>query len=262
MTDFFMPREPAQEALDLELRLLVETVYGPPVRSLPGLDVGMAYWGAINEFPYGGDMVDVFQYGNGRTSLAVVDISGHGIRAATHAGLTKHALRAFASQGYGAVDAIRALNRLCIENCAFENENEFFATAFFAIIDARRESMDYVSAGHEAAYIVTSDGHRMLEATGPILGLLDDDHSFQQRTLKLETGDTFIAVTDGFTEARNEQGAFLGRHALAKVIERNRELSAEQQAQSVTATAYDYAGPRLQDDVAALVVKVLQQSAS
>ena len=101
----------------------------------------------------------------------------------------------------------------------------------------------------------------MLDATGPIVGLLDDDYSFEQRMIELRTGDTIVAVTDGFTEARNERGAFLGAHALAKVIERNAALTAEQQAQSITACAYGYAGPRLKDDVAALVVKILQQGA-
>jgi serine phosphatase RsbU (regulator of sigma subunit) len=248
-----------EAAIDVELRLIVEAVYGPPIRKLAGLDIGRAYWGASMVLPYGGDIVDVFQYGDGSTSLAVVDISGHGIRAATHAGLAKHALRAYVSQGYSAIEAIRGLNRLCIENCAFEDEIEFFATAFFAIINARRDSMQYVSAGHEAAYIVTPEGHRMLDATGPIIGLLDDDHAFQQKTISLNAGDTLAVVTDGFTEARNEHGVFLGANALAKVVERNAALTAEQQAQSITASAYGYAGPRLKDDVAALVVKVVQQ---
>jgi len=249
--------DPAGTTLASELRVLVEAVYGPDVREFAGLDVGRAYWGARSDFPYGGDLVDVFQYGNGRTSIAVVDISGHGIRAATHACLIKHALRAYVSQGYSAAGAIRALNRLCIENSAFDGELDFFATAFFAIIDAQHESMQYVSAGHEAAYIVTSDGHQQLEATGPLLGLLDDDYSFSQSTLEIRTGDTIVAVTDGFTEARSEDGVFLGAHALVNVVDRNSALSAQQQAQSITASAYGYAGPRLRDDVAALVVKIL-----
>ncbi len=64
-------------------------------------------------------------------------------------------------------------------------------------------------------------------------------------------------MTDGFTEARSEDGAFLGAHALVNVVDRNSALSAQQQAQSITASAYGYAGPRLRDDVAALVVKIL-----
>jgi len=244
------------EELDVELRWLVEDVYGPAVRDLPGLDVGRAYWGATPAFPYGGDVVDVFRYGNGCTSIAVIDISGHGIRAAKHAGLIKHALRAYASQGSDAVGAIRALNRLCIENCSFEGESEFFATAFFAIVDAERDTMHYVSAGHEAACLVRGDGCRFLNATGPILGLMDDERAFRQETLTLESGDIVAAVTDGFTEARNEQLEFLGAAALAGVIERNRDRTAEEQAEAVVRHAFAYGGPRLADDVAAAVIRV------
>ncbi len=246
----------AEPSLQTEMRLLVESVYGPPVRRLPGLDVGRAYWGATKGFRYGGDMADVFHYGNGCTSLAVVDISGHGIRAARYAGLAKYALRAYASQGFDALESVRALNCLCIENSTFEGEHEFFATVFFAIVDAGRQTMQYVSAGHEAAYIVTPDGPRMLHATGPIVGLMDDDDAFGQATVRLEHGDIFAAVTDGFTEARNESLVFLGADALVEVIERNRAREAEQQAEAVTRYAYEYAGSRLEDDIAALVVKV------
>jgi serine phosphatase RsbU (regulator of sigma subunit) len=246
----------AEEALDVELRWLVEDVYGPSVRDIPGLDIGRAYWGATPAFPYGGDVVDVFRYGNGCTSVAVIDISGHGIRAAKHAGLTKYALRAFASQGYGAAQAIRALNRLCIENCTFEGESEFFATAFFGIIDVEGRSMEYVAAGHEAACLLRGDGARFLDATGPILGLLDDDRSFRQETIALEPGDIVAAVTDGFTEARNERLEFLGPLPLADVLRQTRDRSAEEQAQTIVRHAFTHAGPRLADDVAAVVLHI------
>jgi serine phosphatase RsbU (regulator of sigma subunit) len=244
------------------MRHIVESIYGPPVRRLPGLDVGRAYWGATKGFRYGGDMVDVFHYGNGRTSLAVVDISGHGIRAARHAALAKYALRAYASRGLDPLDSIRALNRLCIENCTFENEYEFFASAFFGVVDVGRQTLQYVSAGHEAAYIIADDGPRMLPATGPIVGLMDDDDAFRQKTVSLAHGDIFAAVTDGFTEARDARLSFLGADALVEVIERHRAFEAEQQAEAVTRYAFEYAGERLHDDVAALVIKVETQNAA
>jgi sigma-B regulation protein RsbU (phosphoserine phosphatase) len=243
-------------SLETELQRIVESVYGPPVRRLPGLDVGRAYWGATKGFRYGGDMVDVFHYGDGSTSLAVVDISGHGIRAARYAALAKYALRAYASRGMNPVESVRALNRLCIENSEFESEDEFFATAFFAIVDAGRRTMQYVSAGHEAAYVIAPGGQRSLAATGPIVGLMDDDAAFGQETVALELGDIVAAVTDGFTEARNDALVFLGADALVDVIERHRGFEAERQAEAVTRHAFEYAGERLQDDVAALVVKV------
>jgi serine phosphatase RsbU (regulator of sigma subunit) len=246
----------AENELQTEMRLIVESLYGPSVRRLPGLDLGRSYWGATKEFRYGGDMVDIFHYNDGRTSLAVVDISGHGILAARHAGLAKYALRAYASRRYSALDSVRALNRLYYENSVFEGDPEFFATTFFAIVDPERQSMQYVSAGHDAACVVRPSGAQILDATGPIVGLMDRDDEFGQDEVPLGHGDIFAAVTDGFTEARDERSAFLGAEALARVIELNRHLKAEQQAVAITRYAYEYAGARLQDDVAALVMKV------
>ena len=70
---FVLPRHPrefdadatplSENALQTEMRLIVEALYGPPVRRLPGLDIGRAYRGAEGEFRYGGDVVDVFHYG-------------------------------------------------------------------------------------------------------------------------------------------------------------------------------------------------------
>ena len=91
---------PADEnLLQAAMREIVESLYGPPVRRLPGLDIGRAYRGAEGEFRFGGDVVDVFHFGAGYTSLAVVDITGHGMPAARNAGLAKHALRARFSHG-------------------------------------------------------------------------------------------------------------------------------------------------------------------
>ena len=239
------------------MRRIVESIYGPAVRRLPGLDIGRAYLNATNEeFRYGGDLVDVFHYGSGLTSLAVVDITGHGIHAAMYAGLAKHALRAYASRGFTARDAVRALNRLCIENSIFEADEEFFATVFFGIVDADRRTMHYVSAGHEAAYVVSSDKATMLAATGPIIGLFDDDSAFDHGVVRFSHDSILAAVTDGFSEARNARQEFLGTEALLNVIEQYRSCEAEEQAEALTRYAYEYANEQLHDDVAALVVKV------
>jgi serine phosphatase RsbU (regulator of sigma subunit) len=246
----------AENALQAEMRRIVEGVYGPPLRNLPGLDVGRAYRGAGDEFRYGGDIVDVFHYGAGYTSLAIVDISGHGILAAANAGLAKYALRAYASRGLDARDSVRALNRLCIESSAFEGNDEFFATVFFAIVPPDRRTMQYVSAGHEAAYLIAPQGPRMLPATGPIVGLMDSDAAFDHRSVELDPGSIFAAVTDGFSEARNARLEFLGAEALVEVILRNRAREAERQAEAVTLRAYEHSNEQLRDDVAALVVKI------
>ncbi len=244
------------DPVQAELRRIVESIYGPPIRRLPGLEIGRAYLNAAREpFRYGGDLVDVFHYGNGLTSLALVDITGHGIYAAMNAGLAKHALRAYASRGLSARDSVRSLNRLCIENSVFESDDEFFATVFFGIIDANRKTLQYVSAGHEAAYVLEDDRAIQLSATGPIIGLMDDDSAFDHGTVQLTDGSILAAVTDGFSEARNAEREFLGSDVLVDIVDRYRAYEAEQQAEALTRCASDFADEQLHDDVAALVVK-------
>ena len=116
--------------------------------------------------------------------------------------------------------------------------------------------MEYVSAGHDAAYLINSGRTQALGGTGPIIGLMDNDAAFESRLVRLRRGSIIAAVTDGFSEARDASRTFLGSDALAEVILRNRVREAEQQAQAVTQFAYEYANGLLHDDVAALVVKV------
>jgi sigma-B regulation protein RsbU (phosphoserine phosphatase) len=256
-------RLPADSPLQTELRRIVESIYGPPLQRLPGLEVGRAYRNAAHSaFRYGGDLVDVFHFGDGMTSFAMVDIAGHGVHAAMNAGLTKYALRAYASRGLNARDAVRALNRLCIENSTFEADEEFFATVFFGIVDKERKTMQYVSAGHEAAYVFERNDALPLPATGPIVGLIDDDAAFEHHVVRLSDGAILAAVTDGFSEARNDKFEFLGPSALVEVVERHRSLEAGQQAEALTRHAFEYAGELLHDDVAALVVKVQTAAAA
>ncbi len=176
--EFGMDLDSGENTLQTEMRLIVEALYGPPVRKLPGLDIGRAYRGALNDSRFGGDIVDVFYYDHGCTSVAVVDITGHGMRAATHAGLIKHALRAYASKGFDALESVQALNKLFIENSAFEEDDETFATVFFAIIQPDRRSMQYVAAGIESMAHLHHERGDMLPATGPIIGLIDDPAAF------------------------------------------------------------------------------------
>jgi serine phosphatase RsbU (regulator of sigma subunit) len=235
----------------------VENVYGPSIRRLPGLEIGRAYLSAEKEdFLYGGDLVDVFHYGNGLTSMAMVDITGHGIYAATYAGLAKHALRAYASRGFSARKCVRALNRLCIENSLFESVEGFFATAFFGIVDAERRTLQYVSAGHEGAYLLEPSGAIQLAPTGPIIGLKDDHTAFDHSVLRIGAGSIIAAVTDGFSEARDKNREFLGADAVVDVVELYRSYNAERQAEALTRYAFEFTDGHLHDDVAALVVKI------
>lgn len=250
-------QERPPDALQTEMRRIVENIYGPPQLRVPGLEIGRAYLNAWREnFRYGGDVIDVFHYGKGLTSLAMVDISGHGIDAAMYAGLTKHALRAYASRGFSARKCVRALNRLCIDNSLFEAVDDFFATVFFAIVDSQRLTIEYVSAGHEAAFLIEPNQSVQLATTGPVIGLPGDPPLFEHSVVKISEASILAAVTDGFSESRNARGDFLGAESVIDVIQAMHSGDAVQQAEALTRRAFDFAEGHLHDDVAALVVKL------
>jgi sigma-B regulation protein RsbU (phosphoserine phosphatase) len=243
--------------IQIGLREIVRHIYGRGTPQLPGLDIGRSYLGTADDFIYGGDLVDVFHHASGCTSLAVVDITGHGIHAAMYAGLVKHALRAYFSQGGTALQTVQAFNHLCIANSAFEGEEDLFATLFFGVIDSDRRTITYVSAGHHTAYLIAPFKVTALGASGPIIGLLDDKLEFSSKRISVSAGDTLAIVTDGFTEARNEEGIFLGSKALADIILADPHRNAQLTAEAIIRRAYDYTQHNNHDDVAALVVKIV-----
>lgn len=250
--------EAIETAIQMKLREIVESVYGGAVPKPPGLDVGRSYLGTAHDFAFGGDLVDVFRYRDGSTAIAVVDITGHGVAAAMHAGLIKHALRAYVCQGLTVLQAVRALNHLCIENGASDGTEDLFATVFVGAIDRDHRTLSYVSAGHRTAYLIDPFTITTLNACSPIIGLLDDELEFSSRTVRLWAGDLIAIVTDGFTEARNANGEFLGSHALADVILSDINKNAQALADAITQRAFDYSQQDNHDDVAALVVKIMK----
>jgi len=261
MNDPLAARRVAPEAtetdIQMKLRAIVESVYGGPPPKLPGLDIGRSYLGTTHDFAFGGDLVDVFHHGAGSTALAVVDITGHGVSAAMHAGLIKHALRAYFSQGLTVVQALRALNHLCIENSAFDGAEDVFAAVFVGVIDRDHRTLTYVSAGHRTAYVIEPLKVTTLDACSPIIGLLDDELEFTSKMVTLSAGDIIAIVTDGFSEARNPKGDFLGSKALIALISADRDQPAQALAEAVTQRAYDYTQQDNHDDVGVLVVKIV-----
>ena len=63
---------------------------------LPGLRMAARYLPAAQESAVGGDWYDVIQLGHRRLGLAIGDVAGHGMAAATYMGQLRSAMRAYA----------------------------------------------------------------------------------------------------------------------------------------------------------------------
>jgi sigma-B regulation protein RsbU (phosphoserine phosphatase) len=92
-------------------RTLVEHLFPPQVRHLPGLEIALAYRQAGNREHVGGDIIDVYRLLDKSTILSIADISGKGVKAAVDAALVKYSMRAYASEGFPPESILRSLNR-------------------------------------------------------------------------------------------------------------------------------------------------------
>ncbi len=149
----------------------------------------------------GGDFYDAV---NTRDGLAVVlaDVSGKGVSAALMASTLQGMIYSHLSAGMSLLDVVTAVNRFFTEKMGGER----YATLL--LVRLRRDGeLEYVNCGHVPPLLVCgSEVIRPTHGNVPV-GLLADA-TFESSTCQMKSGDRFILVTDGVTEAENAMGDF------------------------------------------------------
>lgn len=149
----------------------------------------------------GGDFYDAV---NTKDGLAVVlaDVSGKGVSAALMASTLQGMIYSHLIAGMSLLDVVTAVNRFFTERMGGEK----YATLL--LVRLRRDGeLEYVNCGHVPPLLVCA-GEVMRPPHGNVpVGLLAAA-SFESATCQMKSGDRFILVTDGVTEAENAAGDF------------------------------------------------------
>lgn len=149
----------------------------------------------------GGDFYDAV---NTKEGLAVVlaDVSGKGVSAALLASTLQGMIYSHLSAGAPLLDVAIAVNRFFTEKMAGEK----YATLLIARL-RRDGELEYVNCGHVPPLLVCgNEVIRPPHGNVPV-GLLADA-TFESAICQMKSGDRFIMVTDGVTEAENSMGDF------------------------------------------------------
>ncbi|MFC5949823.1 SpoIIE family protein phosphatase [Pseudonocardia lutea] len=160
-----------------------------------GVEVAVRYVPAAQNTEIGGDFYEVVELGEGRLLLAIGDVSGHSIHAATVMVELRHALRAYAVEGHGP-SAI--LNRL--EDMLRRYHPREFATVCVMVLDTAQDVVTVANAGHLAPLLASPEGTVPLAARGPMLGLRRPHEA--DSVLALPPRWTLVLYTDGLVEKR------------------------------------------------------------
>jgi len=129
--------------------------------------------------------------------VAVGDVGGHSLHAATVMAELRHATRAYIAEGHGPAAVLDRLNELMARLIPGE-----IATMCLLSIDITTGHARLANAGHPPPVISGAGGVRLLTDRSPLLGIVVRP-AFEV-TFDLEEADTIVLYTDGLIEIRNE----------------------------------------------------------
>ena len=147
----------------------------------------------------GGDWYDVFPLRDGRIAFSIGDVCGHGIDAAVKMGEAKQAIFVAASLGDPSPASVfsHANDVIFLNNCQVS-----ITTAVYGIIDSRRRTVNYASAGHHPPILVRKDASaKILPNHGFPLGVEERmPERIQEHSFAYELGSILVLYTDGLIE--------------------------------------------------------------
>lgn len=210
---------------------------------------------SVPAWEVGGDFYDFIPIGGDRWGLVVADVSGKGVPAALFMALSRILVRANAVGDITVSEAIRRTNDLIVES----DRSSMFVTLFYGVLDPKRRTLTYVSAGHNPALMVPGYGGDtiMLRAKGIALGVIPDIE-LEEKEISLEKGDIIVLYTDGVTEAINDKEEQFGQHRLTTIAEQTHNLPASEIAKRIQQEVIEFSQGQPQfDDITVVILKIL-----
>ncbi|MEH0937237.1 SpoIIE family protein phosphatase [Micromonospora psammae] len=188
----------AQRSFDEEHRIAVTLQRSLLPRRLPevaGLDLAVRYEPASAQTEVGGDFYELVML-DGHLLMAIGDVAGHSLHAATVMAELRHAVRAYAVEGHQPGVILDRLNELM--RTLLPNE---LATLCLLLLHPPTGRVRLASAGHLPALISAEGRVEYVQQTAPLLGVRAERPADLEFTLP--AGATLVLYTDGLIERRD-----------------------------------------------------------
>jgi sigma-B regulation protein RsbU (phosphoserine phosphatase) len=268
-----------KQRLENELSIAYEVqelLFPHQVTDLPSLQV---HGVCVPARTVSGDYYDFIPLGSDRLVLAVGDISGKGISAALLMATVHAFVRAYslepemalmpASLAYESREDPRMYYRgdgstesqvapaMLMTTLNYQLYRSTpaakYATMFLGCYDAKARVLTYCNAGHLPPIILRANGEVFrLAVNGTVVGLFDGV-TYDESTLVMQTGDIFVAYSDGVTEPENEFGEF-GEERLVELILEHRHKPLARITEIVAGAVADWIGTVEQPDDVTIVL--------
>ncbi|MBI4460156.1 MAG: serine/threonine-protein phosphatase, partial [Acidobacteria bacterium] len=201
----------------------------------------------------GGDFLDFIALPDNHYGFLVADAAGNGIPSALLMTGFRALFRGLIQNDFNIRSVFRQANRQLIESTAPHQ----FISAFYAALDASTRRLIYVNGGHVPPLLYRpSQPARPLDVGGPVLGILPTI-SYHEDSVVLRSNDILVLYSDGLSEAESRAGQVFDSNRILKVVEKNRNRSAETICSALQEEVHKLAGLHLQDDLTICVLKFL-----
>ena len=188
----------AQRSYDEEHRIAVtlqRSLLQTRLPDVPGLDLAVRYEPAGAQTEVGGDFYELTML-DGRLLVAIGDVAGHSLHAATVMAEVRHAVRAYAVEGHSPAAVLRLVNQFMRTVLPQDS-----ATLCLLTLDPATGVIRLASAGHLPPLLRTDEGVHLVEAHGPLLGINAPRPG--ESEFVLPPGGTLVLYTDGLVERRD-----------------------------------------------------------
>ena len=200
----------------------------------------------------GGDFYDLIRLPNRKACVILGDVSGKGVEAASVSAAVKTAIGAYAWEGLTPSRMVRLLNDFLLGFSRLET----FATMFVGMVDLRRATLAYCSAGHPPALLLRAASGEMetLDEQSGVVGAFRG-MPYHDGHVTLGAGDRLFLYTDGVTEARDPKGAFFGEQGLHDAVMEEATGDFDGLLDRMLGRLDAFTGRHLDDDVAMVALR-------
>jgi serine phosphatase RsbU (regulator of sigma subunit)/anti-sigma regulatory factor (Ser/Thr protein kinase) len=165
---------------------------------VPGLELATRYQPGADGTQVGGDLYDIVPYSDGRVGLAIGDVVGRGIEAASLMGQIRNSLRAYAMEDDRPEQVVERLNLLM-----HHWQQDRIATLSYLVLDPGNGHVTFATAGHLPPLVLGPDGRADYLEGGEFvpLGVLPFG-GYTAGEAVIKPGSTVLLYTDGLVEER------------------------------------------------------------
>jgi serine phosphatase RsbU (regulator of sigma subunit) len=204
-----------QERFQAELKAAakIQELFWPKI---PELGEGSHVWAFSQPAAsVGGDLYDVIPMPDGSWLVYVADVAGKGLPAALIMAALSAKIRSEAPL-HGEVDKLLAN----VNNAMYElmSEEGFFATIVLSKYWPRAGRVQTARAGHPHPLWVVNYGFRELPKLNGIPLGVELGTEYEKTEFVLSPGESILFITDGVTEAENEENELFGNDRLTDYL--------------------------------------------